>query len=124
MDPLGPLTNVIRGLWRARTERTPSGLPSVPLLGERTGGYAEPTRQRTEEELRERLRLHLAPLASAAPQRRYQAFVETVLLWELNDDAGSDPRFAEVVSRVVTELTADSRVSARLDEVLANLASA
>jgi hypothetical protein len=124
MDPLSPFTSLIRSLWRSRTERVSVPAPAGGTHGGPGVAPPEAQRPRSEEDLREQLRMRLVPLANATPERRCQAFVETVLLSELSESAGTDPRFAEIVGRVVQELTADSRVSARLDELLAELPAA
>jgi hypothetical protein len=124
MDPLSPFTSLIRSLWRSRTERSNVPAPAAGMHGGPGVAPPEAQRPRSEEDLREQLRMRLVPLANATPERRCQAFVETVLLSELSESAGTDPRFAEIVGRVVQELTADSRVSARLDELLAELPAA
>jgi hypothetical protein len=117
MDSLTPFTSLIRSLWRSRqkvgtaTEFVARGSPVANT----------PAPRRDQEDLRERLRNRLLPLTSAAPERRCQAFVETVLLFELSESAGTDPLFADLVGKIVRELTVDERISARLEELFTEL---
>jgi hypothetical protein len=111
---------MIRSLWRSRAQKTAGGAPTEPAAREpqNTNALQPP---RGQDDLRERLRTRLQPLANAAPERRCEAFVETVLLFELRESAGHDPRFTDLVGKIVRELTVDPRVSARLDQLLTEL---
>jgi hypothetical protein len=122
LDRLSSFTGLIRTLWRSQSERTRGA------IGAATGTESHPAEapqplKRTREELRDRLRSRLAGLPGAARERRCEAFVETVLLWELSDTAVADPRFAGIVARVTQELMSDPRVGARLDELFSELLS-
>lgn len=124
LDRLSPFTRLIRNLSRSRTERA----DDAALKPQGNGAQADPqsveTAPQDTEDLRERLRSRMAPLVHATPERRCRAFVETVLLSELSETAGTDPHFAEIVGRVARELASDTRVSARLDELLVHLPKA
>jgi hypothetical protein len=52
-----------------------------------------------------------------------EAFVETVLLWELGEQLAPDPDFAEMVTTVSDQLAADPRIGERLNRALQQLAS-
>lgn len=122
MDPLSSFTSLIRTLWR---DRVAGSSPRAVAVGEQaTQGRSADVVLATagrDEDLRERLRARLAPLKTATSTRRCEAFVETVLLFELSDRIGTDPRFSELVTRVAQELSAEPRVGARLDELLTEL---
>jgi hypothetical protein len=116
MDPLSPFTNLIRSLWHSRMQRA----------GARTGQSEAPTTpptdavdatRRAHGELRDRM----AQLQQATPEHRCEVFVRTVLLCELGEKVAADPRFSELVTRVVSELRTDPRVATRLDELLLQL---
>lgn len=51
------------------------------------------------------------------------AFVETVLIWELGDALAPDPGLADVVARVSEQLTTDPMVVSRLQELLLEIRS-
>jgi hypothetical protein len=123
MDRLDPFTHIIRSLWRSRSEQAKPAAPAPAVHSEQPAAAPEAT-ARSAVDLRERLGARMKPLVNSTPERRCEVFVETVLLWELSESAGADPRFAEIVGRVVRELRSDTRVSARLDELLTELPAA
>jgi hypothetical protein len=121
MDPLSTFTTIIRNLSRPRAERAGPQGSSAPTRAVSTG--VDPV-ARTGSELRERLRSRLAALGPTTREHRCEVFVETVLTSELSDATGADPQFSELVTRVARELAADSRISARLDQLLSELPTA
>jgi hypothetical protein len=120
MDRLGPFTSLIRSLWRSRTD---------PIGSKNSDDTRAPFSMQSDQvrvahnidELKGRLRARLVPLKNSTTRRRCEVFVETVLLWELNDSIDADPRFAEIVGRVAQELANDPRVHSRLEELLTEL---
>jgi hypothetical protein len=52
-----------------------------------------------------------------------EAFVETVLLWELGDHLAPDPAFGEMVANVSEQIASDPAIGERLTRVLTRLAT-
>jgi len=117
-DPLRPFAQIIRSLWRGRA---PAAQPSSPAS--QTGGPPEPA-PRVDESLQSRLSAQIAGIDPANSARLRQAFVETVLLWELGEQLARDPEFAEMVSRVSEQLGSDPTVAQNLHGLLVKLATA
>jgi hypothetical protein len=74
--------------------------------------------------LQSRLSAQIAGIDTANPARLRQAFVETVLLWELGEQLARDPEFAQMVSRVSEQLGSDPDVAQNLHGRLVKLAAA
>ena len=117
-DPLRPFAQIIRSLWRGRTAGAQPSSSATP-----TGGPAEPA-PRVDESLESRLSAQVAGIDTGNPARLRQAFVETVLLWELGEQLARDPEFGEMVSRVSGQLGSDPAVAQNLHGLLVKLATA
>jgi hypothetical protein len=120
-DPLRPFAQIIRTLWRSKTQ-------AGKTAGESTLAASESSRLPHDEDNQAEgsLRAHLsARIGGVSPQDARQIrekFVETVLLWELGDHLARDPAFGEVVSHVSQQLAADPVVSRKLHGLLVQLA--
>jgi hypothetical protein len=116
-DPLRPFADLIRTLWLAKTQRagtaTRKATPSAP---EKAGA------QRARS-LRSQLKARVNASRAAGPARMREAFVETVLLWELGEQLAPDPSFGEMVASVSEQLAADPAVGERLNRALTRLAA-
>jgi hypothetical protein len=115
-DPLRPFAQAIRSLWRTRAgekSRSAGASSSAP-------GAAEPQapKARVNETFQARLQARIAGLDSRDPKRLREAFVETVLLWEVGDQLAPDPALGDLVARVAEQLATDSAVSERLHQLL------
>lgn len=122
MDPLRPFLSLVRSLWtstsaaknvRERQATTPPHASS--------GHAAEIATSRSVEQ---RLQTHLAVLVRPwNAQRAREVFVGQVLLHELGEHLATDPAFVDLIHRVSNQLGSDPRLSARLDELLRQLAA-
>jgi hypothetical protein len=122
MDPLRPLADVIRALWQARTVRardsqnTQSAASPAPPTNRR----AHPAR--SENTLRASLKARISQIDTQNPRKVREAFVETVLLWELGERLGQDAGFGEMVTCIADQLASNPAVSQRLEQLLARMA--
>ena len=106
MDPLKPFSSLIRSVRDRQARRTPS---------EKSG--AAPARS-----LHSRIRQRIRGTAPWDAVRARIGFVEAVLQFELGTQIANDPAFAEVVDKINLQLTSDRALSARLDDLLQQLA--
>jgi hypothetical protein len=83
------------------------------------GGRALPPARSLQSHLKSRI----AACSGASRERLREAFVETVLLWELGEQLAPDPGFGEMVTHVSEQLAADPAIGARLDQLLARLSA-
>jgi hypothetical protein len=124
-DPLRPFANIIRTLWRSRTQA--NGTPTAANQAATSAASMPPgaaARARTPgRTLQSHLKARIAACSGANSTRLRETFVETVLLWELGDELAPDPGFGEMVSHVSEQLATDPAVAARLDQLLARLAA-
>jgi hypothetical protein len=116
-DPLRPFAQIIRSLWRGRAPAAQSSSSTS-----QTGSPPEPA-PRVDESLQSRLSAQIAGIDTANAARLRQAFVETVLLWELGEQLARDPEFAQMVSRVSEQLGSDAAVAQNLHGLLVKLAA-
>jgi hypothetical protein len=124
-DPLRPFADIIRSLWRARTQT--NGKPAVASTATASGVRAsmEAARgRRTAPSLQSQLKTRVAACNGASRSRLRETFVETVLLWELGEELAPDPAFGEMVMQVSEQLASDPAICARLDQMLDRLSSA
>lgn len=121
MDPLRPFLSLVRSLWtstatsktaarRQTTATSPSSGQEMAIAASR------PIEQRLQSQLAPLIRLWNA-------QRAREIFVGQVLLHELGEQLAADPAFAELIQRVSNQLGNDPRISARLDDLLRQLAA-
>src|SRR5687768_7905866 len=97
-DPLRPFAHAIRSWWRTRTRNGTDGTSSSAAAN--TGSAERGARTtRTGETLQSRLRARMHGIETTDARRMRDAFVETVLLWEIGEHLAPDPAFAEVVAR-------------------------
>lgn len=118
MDPLRPFLALIRSLSTgtagAKNSRERQSTQS-------TSGQAAEISIRTVEQ---RLQADLSVMARAwNAQRAREVFVGRVLLHELGEHLSADPAFSDLIQRVSSQLGSDPRLSARLDELLLQLAA-
>jgi hypothetical protein len=120
-DPLRPFAQACRSLWGARARGTPKGEDTARASSSGSTAAAAEARSRGSragETLRTRLTSRLASIDSQDTKQMRDAFVETVLIWELGDPLASDPGLADVVARVSEQLATDAGVVRRLEELL------
>lgn len=118
VDSIRPFVSLIRTLSRKKAEAT-GGVAEPNVTGNNTANdAAEPDRNL---QLEARLRLRLAEVEGANPEKARQAFVETVLLSQLGEDLARDPAFAEVVAKVSDQLDTDAQTRAQLADLIASL---
>jgi hypothetical protein len=121
VDPLRPFLSLVRSLWtstatgktaarRQTTATSPSSGQAMAIAASR------PIEQRLQSQLAPLIRLWNA-------QRAREIFVGQVLLHELGEQLAADPAFAELIQRVSSQLGNDPRISARLDDLLRQLAA-
>jgi len=122
-DPLRPFTQVIRSLWRSRAREAASPGAASPATSAGAAAEAQVLTARAGETLLSRLRSRLGAVDRHDPKQMREAFVETVLVWELGDQLALDAGLADVVSRVSEQLTADPAVVERLQELLLELSA-
>ncbi len=124
-DPLRPFTQAIRSLWRSRTRAASDVASSSGSSAATTAGAAEARLPsgRAGETLQSRLKSRLTAIDRRDAKQMREAFVETVLIWELGDQLALDSGLADVVARVSEQLTADPAVVERLQELLLELSA-
>ena len=123
MDPLRPFLSLVRSLWVGNTTKTPNRSPAATTAHSTNAAGHIAASQPIERRLQSQLNALNAPGAWNA-QRAREVFVKQVLLAELGDELAADPAFVELVLKVSGQLGGDPRVSARLDELLRELAAA
>jgi len=119
-DPLRPFTQAIRSLWGARA-RASQGNGSVSTAGAAaaSGSAQRAASSRSPgETLRTRLKTRISQIDGSDQRKMREAFVETVLLWELGEHLAPDPQFHELVARVFEQIETDPEVGDRLHQVL------
>src|SRR5687768_11788239 len=123
MDPLRPFLSLVRSLWTGNTtakaaNRAQAAVPphSTTQMGKLAAS------QPIERRLRSQLNALTAPGAWNA-QRAREVFVRQVLLNELGEELAADPAFAELIQRVSSQLGVEPKLSARLDELLREIAA-
>jgi hypothetical protein len=108
-DPLRPFQQLIRSLWRERTEGVKRSSPPA-------------TAKKTAPLLESRLKARIGGLDPGNAGQLRQAFVETVLLWELGEQLSQDPAFGDMAARVSEQLAADPAVADNLNQMLSRFA--
>src|SRR5262245_49417943 len=98
VDSIRPFVTLIRTLSRKKVEAT-DGVAEPNVTGGTSANDAADDADRSEP-LEARLRVRLAALDGANPEKARQAFVETVLLSQLGDELARDPAFGDVVAKV------------------------
>lgn len=121
MDPLRPFLSLVRSLTTGNaTSKTASARQATP-----TASGGGPTRVTPSRPIEQRLQSQLAALVRPwNAQRAREIFVGQVLLHELGDQLAADPAFADMIQRVSSQLDDDPRLSARLDDLLRQIAAA
>src|SRR5512139_2449271 len=110
---------MIRALWLARAQA-----PRPAARRDSTGrSTPDIPAARSPRSLRSQLKSRISALQPAEPARLREAFVETVLLWELGESLAPDPAFGEMVTSVSEQLASDAAVSERLHRALSRLAA-
>jgi hypothetical protein len=117
-DPLRPFADMIRSLWLVRARATAPARVTVTSRPD-----ADVPTSRSLRTLRSRLQARMSASQPAGAARMREAFVETVLLWELGEELASDPRFVEMVTSVAEQVASDPSVGERLNRMLTRLAS-
>ena len=122
MDPLRPFADLIRSLWKSsavqRSYANASATTEKPADRAADTNIGGASRATLESTIRDRLTT--VGLSDAARAR--EAFVETVLAWELGDELPRDAAFWDVVKRVADHIGSDPRLGQRLQSLLAGLA--
>lgn len=121
MDPLRPFLTLVRSLWTSSaTGKTVSPRQPTPALhGSGPAQEISPSRP-----IEQRLQSQLAALVRPwNAKRAREVFVGQVLLHELGEQLATDPAFTDLIQRVSQQLDSDPRLSARLDELLRQLAA-
>ena len=119
MDPLKPLTSLVRSLRASRKAAASQSQSQRPADGPAPDAVAPIA---SIDALHSRLRPRLAALPAWDRARARELFVESILLTELGDDLARDPGFTELIHQVSRHLGNEPEVSARLDHVLQDLA--
>jgi hypothetical protein len=119
-DPLRPFTQAIRSLWGSRARATQGNGEASPTAPSAASGTAQraASGRSPGETLRSRLKTRITQLDGSDPRKMREAFVETVLLWELGEHLAPDPEFHDLVARVFEQLETDAEVGDRLHQVL------
>jgi hypothetical protein len=119
-DPLRPFTQAIRSLWGSRARTTQGNADASPASAATARGSAQraASSRSPGETLRTRLKTRITQLDGTDPRKMREAFVETVLLWELGEHLAPDPEFHELVARVFEQIETDPEVGDRLHQVL------
>jgi hypothetical protein len=120
-DPLRPFAERIRSLRRESTGKAARTTESAGSVGSAQGGARAARPPRTAESLRLRLQARIAGVAPDDPRRMREAFVETVLLWELGEELATDAALGDLVTRVSEQLVADPEVAERMHQMLLGL---
>ena len=119
VDSIRPFVTLIRTLSRKKVEAQ-DGIAEPTAAGEdATSGPASGPERNSQ--LENRLRVRLASVDPADPDKARQTFVETVLLSQLGDGLARDPAFADVVARVSDQLESDAQTRAQLTQLIASL---
>jgi len=116
MDPLKPVNNLARFLWR-KTEQRSESTDSKPA-SQSTNAINEPPAAQPSRSLREQLKRRLALLPPGDAKAAREVFVETTLLSQLGDNLGNDPSLSEMKQNIAKQLTMDAVLCARLDALL------
>lgn len=120
MDPLRPFLSLVRSLW-------PNGVAAKAVNRSQAAVPPHSTHQAAavaaSQPIERRLQSHLTALGAWNAQRAREIFVRQVLLSELGENLAADPAFAELIQRVSAQLGDDPRISARLDELLRQVAA-
>lgn len=123
MDPLRPFLSLVRSLWTGTASaKAANRAEAATFPRSSTAAGAVVASQPIERRLHSQLNALTAPGAWSA-QRAREVFVRQVLLNELGDELAVDPAFVELVMKVSGQLGSDPRISARLDELLRELAA-
>ena len=118
VDSIRPFVALIRTLSRKKVAAT-EGVAEPNVVGDTPANDAADTDRGVL--LETRLRVRLAAVDAANPEKARQAFVETVLLSQLGDELARDPAFADVVATVSNQLHSDAPTRARLADLIASL---
>jgi hypothetical protein len=117
MDPLRPFLALVRSLSTGATSsKNARDRQSAPSSSDQA---TEITIRTVEQRLQAELAVFVRAWNS---QRAREVFVGRVLLHELGENLSADPAFSELIQRVSSQLGSDPRLSARLDELLQQLA--
>lgn len=122
-DPLRPFTQAIHSLWRTRAGEKNNTASATPSPAAASTADRRPPAPAVSETLQSRLQARMLGLDTNDPRRLREAFVETVLLWEIGDHLAPDPGLSEVVSRVAEQLAVDPIVGDRLHQLLLQLSA-
>ena len=121
VDSIRPFIGLIRTLSRKKVGAA-DGVAEPSVAGDPPANDAPAAADRNSQ-LETRLRVRLAVVDAANPDKAEQAFVETVLLSQLGDDLAGDPEFADIVAKVSAQLQSDSQTRAQLAALIASLRS-
>lgn len=124
-DPLRPFADIIRALWRSRTQANSAPATSSTAAAPAVRASVDAARaRRPARSLPSHLKSRIAACSGASRARLRETFVETVLLWELGEQLAPDPAFIELVTQVSAQLASDPAVGSRLDQLLEKLSAA
>lgn len=121
MDPLRPFAELIRSLRIASLDKANPGSPASSAAGTHRNA-SQVSQTKPAPTLRSRLRPRLAAMKPWDAQRARQLFVECALSAELGEDLSKDPAFSDLAKRVEAQIAHEPRITARLDELLRDIA--
>ncbi len=122
MDPLRPFLSLVRSLT---TSNTTSKAATARQATPAASGSGPATRVAASRSIEQRLQSQLSALVRPwNSQRAREIFVGQVLLHELGEQLAADPAFGDLIQRVSNQLGEDPRLSARLDDLLRQIAAA
>jgi hypothetical protein len=120
MDPLRPFLSLVRSLWTSGAAATSANRAQSAVPPHSTSHAAALA---PSQPIERRLHSHLTALGAWNAQRAREVFVKQVLLSELGEELATDPAFADLIERVSGQLGGDPRLSARLDDLLRQIAT-
>jgi hypothetical protein len=122
-DPLRPFARAIHSLWHTRAGEKNSKADAGAASAASSAPEQRPPNERLNETLQSRLQACMLGLNTKDPKRLREAFVETVLLWEIGGHLAPDPALGEFVASVADQIASDPTVGERLHRLLLQLST-
>jgi hypothetical protein len=124
VDPINPFSNFIRLLRESSKKSSTGELQQRPAAGSSGSDQAAAiTPASRAQSLKNSLQSRVRAVGPWNRQRAREVFVEQILLRELGPDIANDTAFAELVDRVSVLIGEQPGISARLDQLLRELAA-
>jgi hypothetical protein len=124
VDPINPFSNFIRLLRESSKKSSTGEVQQRPAAGSSSADQAAAVSPAARaQSLQSSLQSRVRAIGPWNRQRAREVFVEQILLRELGPDLANDTSFVELVDRVSTLIGEQPAISARLDQLLRELAA-